>query len=90
MNSFHRRHSRDLLQPSLGFDSRAVSAGQEADPLTGAALGGVMSLFERPSRVTHASVRGTELKVPVDLARISGGIPSADDLPQGLDQAFNV
>ena len=42
-------------------------------------LGGVESLVCYPSEMTHASVRGTELEVPVNVVRLSVGIESLDD-----------
>ncbi len=43
-------------------------------------LGGVESLVNYPSEMTHASVRGTELEVPDNLVRLSVGIEDAADL----------
>ncbi|MDQ1130502.1 cystathionine gamma-synthase [Microbacterium sp. SORGH_AS_0888] len=51
-------------------------------------LGGVESLLNYPDEMTHASVRGTELAVPVELVRLSVGLESADDLLADLDQAL--
>ena len=51
-------------------------------------LGGVESLLNYPDAMTHASVRGTELAVPVELVRLSVGIESADDLIADLDAAL--
>jgi cystathionine gamma-synthase len=51
-------------------------------------LGGVESLLNYPDEMTHASVRGTELAVPVELVRLSVGIESADDLIADLDAAL--
>ena len=51
-------------------------------------LGGVESLIEHPARMTHASVRGTELEVPADLVRLSTGIEDAADLIDDLDRAL--
>ncbi|MFT4306715.1 MAG: cystathionine gamma-synthase [Microbacterium sp.] len=53
-------------------------------------LGGVESLVNYPDEMTHASVRGTELAVPVELVRLSVGIESADDLIADLDAALSV
>jgi cystathionine gamma-synthase len=55
----------------------------------GESLGGVESLIEHPARMTHASVRGTELEVPADLVRLSTGIEDADDLIDDLDRALS-
>jgi cystathionine gamma-synthase len=43
-------------------------------------LGGVESLVELPSAMTHASVAGSALEVPGDLVRLSVGLESLDDL----------
>jgi cystathionine gamma-synthase len=51
-------------------------------------LGGVESLLNYPDEMTHASVRGTELAVPVELVRLSVGIEDADDLIADLDEAL--
>jgi cystathionine gamma-synthase len=54
----------------------------------GESLGGVESLIEHPARMTHASVRGTDLEVPADLVRLSTGIEDASDLIDDLDRAL--
>ncbi|RII43673.1 cystathionine gamma-synthase [Galactobacter valiniphilus] len=51
-------------------------------------LGGIESLMNYPSEMTHASVKGTELAVPVDLLRLSVGIEDVEDLLADLEQAF--
>ena len=51
-------------------------------------LGGVESLIEHPARMTHASTADAPFAAPRELARLSGGIESADDLPADLEQAF--
>lgn len=43
-------------------------------------LGGVESLIGYPSEMTHASVKGTALEVPENVARLSVGIEDAADL----------
>lgn len=43
-------------------------------------LGGVESLIGYPSEMTHASVKGTALEVPVNVVRLSVGIEDVDDL----------
>jgi len=54
-------------------------------------LGGVESLCELPSVMTHGSVQGSALEVPAALVRLSVGIEHADDLVAdvmgALDQA---
>lgn len=51
-------------------------------------LGGVESLVNYPDAMTHASVRGTEAAVPVEVVRLSVGIESVDDLLADLDAAL--
>lgn len=53
-------------------------------------LGGVESLLNYPTAMTHASVADTELAVPENLIRLSVGIEDADDLIADLDQAFGA
>ncbi|MBI2703500.1 cystathionine gamma-synthase [Mycobacterium gordonae] len=51
-------------------------------------LGGVESLIEHPSAMTHASTAGSQLEVPDDLVRLSVGIEDVTDLLADLDQAL--
>ena len=51
-------------------------------------LGGVESLVNYPSEMTHASVRGTELEVPADIVRLSVGIETTADLVADVEQAL--
>ena len=51
-------------------------------------LGGVESLVNYPSEMTHASVRGTEAEVPESIVRLSVGIEDVDDLLADLDEAL--
>ncbi|GAA4117202.1 cystathionine gamma-synthase [Enteractinococcus coprophilus] len=51
-------------------------------------LGGVESLLNYPTAMTHASVEGTELAVPGNLIRLSVGIEDIDDLIGDLEQAL--
>ncbi|BBZ42739.1 cystathionine gamma-synthase [Mycobacterium parmense] len=51
-------------------------------------LGGVESLIEHPSAMTHASVAGSQLQVPDDLVRLSVGIEDVADLLGDLEQAL--
>ena len=51
-------------------------------------LGGIESLMNYPSEMTHASVKGTELAVPVNLLRLSVGIEDPADLIDDLEKAF--
>ena len=52
-------------------------------------LGGIESLMNYPSEMTHASVKGTELAVPVNLIRLSCGIEDVEDLIADLDAALS-
>jgi cystathionine gamma-synthase len=52
-------------------------------------LGGVESLIERPSAMTHASTAGSQLEVPDDLVRLSVGIEDVADLLADLGQALS-
>lgn len=51
-------------------------------------LGGVESLVNYPSEMTHASVKGTEAEVPESVVRLSVGIEDVDDLLADIDQAL--
>lgn len=51
-------------------------------------LGGVESLIEHPSAMTHASTAGSQLEVPDDLVRLSVGIEDIADLLGDLEQAM--
>src|ERR1700722_12242059 len=51
-------------------------------------LGGVESLIEYPSAMTHASTAGSQLEVPDDLVRLSVGIEDIADLLGDLEQAL--
>jgi len=52
-------------------------------------LGGVESLIEHPSAMTHASTAGSQLEVPDDLVRLSVGIEDVADLLADLEQALD-
>ncbi|MGA7205784.1 MAG: cystathionine gamma-synthase [Specibacter sp.] len=52
-------------------------------------LGGIESLMNYPSEMTHASVKGTELAVPENLIRLSVGIEDVADLIADLKQALD-
>jgi cystathionine gamma-synthase len=51
-------------------------------------LGGVESLIEHPSAMTHASTAGSQLEVPDDLVRLSVGIEDVADLLADLEGAL--
>jgi cystathionine gamma-synthase len=53
-------------------------------------LGGVESLIEHPSVMTHASVAESPLAVPDDLVRLSVGIECVEDLLADLEQALGI
>ena len=52
-------------------------------------LGGVESLIEMPSAMTHASTAGSTLEPPVNLIRLSVGIEDLDDLLADLAHALS-
>jgi cystathionine gamma-synthase len=51
-------------------------------------LGGVESLVNYPSEMTHASVRGTDLEVSDAIIRLSVGIEDATDLLADVQQSL--
>ncbi len=51
-------------------------------------LGGVESMIEVPTRMTHASTADAPFAAPPNLVRLSVGIESADDLVADLEQAL--
>jgi cystathionine gamma-synthase len=51
-------------------------------------LGGVESLIEHPTRMTHASTADAPFAVPPTLVRLSVGIESAEDLTDDLERAL--
>ncbi len=53
-------------------------------------LGGVESLIELPSVMTHASVAESPLAVPADLVRLSVGLETVDDLMADLGQMLDL
>jgi cystathionine gamma-synthase len=53
-------------------------------------LGGVESLIEMPSLMTHASTAGSTLEPPVNLVRLSVGIEDIDDLLEDLTRALSL
>lgn len=67
--------------------ARTVAEGTEVFTLA-ESLGGIESLMNYPSEMTHASVKGTELAVSVNLVRLSVGIEDLDDLLADLDRAL--
>jgi cystathionine gamma-synthase len=77
------------FQLTAGEDTAVKVCGETELWTLGESLGGVESLIEHPARMTHASVRGTELEVPADLIRLSVGIEDVDDLIADLAQALD-
>jgi cystathionine gamma-synthase len=53
-------------------------------------LGGVESLIELPSAMTHLSTSGSALEPPADLIRLSVGIEDVDDLLADLERALSI
>ncbi|HEY7278348.1 MAG TPA: cystathionine gamma-synthase [Trebonia sp.] len=76
-----------LLRDGGGDAAAAVCARTRLFTLA-ESLGGVESLIELPSRMTHASAAGSPLEVPDGLIRLSVGIENADDLVEDLRQAL--
>lgn len=81
-----------------GMVSVAVAGGEQAARtfaestklfVLGESLGGVESLINYPSEMTHASVKGTPLAVPLNVVRLSVGIEGVDDLQADLSQALD-
>ncbi|WP_394939726.1 cystathionine gamma-synthase [Psychromicrobium sp. YIM B11713] len=77
---------------SVQFSGGAAAARAVAESTTlftlAESLGGIESLMNYPSEMTHASVKGTELAVPENLIRLSVGIEDAADLIADLDGAL--
>jgi cystathionine gamma-synthase len=78
---------------SVQFKGGEAAARKVAESTTvftlAESLGGIESLMNYPSEMTHASVKGTELAVPVNLVRLSCGIEDAEDLIADLEQALD-
>ncbi|MCB0215220.1 MAG: cystathionine gamma-synthase [Caldilineae bacterium] len=93
----HRVAARQMRGGFGGMVSFTLTGGEEAARRVVArtelftlaeSLGGVESLIELPSAMTHMSVQGSPLAVPPGLVRISVGIEDLDDLMADLDQAL--
>jgi len=70
-------------------EKAALEAAARARVFTLAeSLGAVESLIEHPTRMTHASVEGSELAVDPALLRLSVGLETIDDLVDDLDRAL--
>ncbi|MDJ0321218.1 cystathionine gamma-synthase [Pseudarthrobacter sp. PS3-L1] len=77
---------------SVQFKGGAAAARKVAESTSvftlAESLGGIESLMNYPSEMTHASVKGTELAVPENLIRLSCGIEDVADLIADLEHAF--
>ena len=77
---------------SIAFTGGAAAARTFAESMhlfqLAESLGGVESLVNYPSEMTHASVRGTELEVADNIVRLSVGIEDVRDLIADLDAAL--
>ncbi|WP_166984401.1 cystathionine gamma-synthase [Paramicrobacterium fandaimingii] len=78
---------------SIGVAGGERAARRFAERLTvftlAESLGGVESLVNYPSEMTHASVKGTALAVPENVVRLSVGIENVDDLLADVDAALS-
>ncbi|TQK18527.1 cystathionine gamma-lyase [Microbacterium sp. SLBN-154] len=78
---------------SVAFDSgelaRRFAESTELFQLA-ESLGGVESLVNYPDAMTHASVRGTDAAVPVEVVRLSVGIEDPADLIADIEQALRA
>jgi cystathionine beta-lyase/cystathionine gamma-synthase len=94
----HRGHEIAARQMSDFGGMISFLAGSEEDAVRLVAetkiwklaesLGGVESLIEHPSRMTHASTADAPFATPRNLVRLSVGIESVDDLVADLEQAL--
>lgn len=80
-----------MLSVALAGGEQAARDFAEGTELfvLGESLGGVESLINYPSDMTHASVKGTPLAIPLNVVRLSVGIESVDDLRADLAQALD-
>ena len=83
------RNFGGMVSLLLGSEEEAVAAVARTRIWKLAeSLGGVESLIEQPTRMTHASTAEAPFAVPGNLVRLSVGIESAEDLIEDLDQAL--
>ena len=81
---------RPAAKDGLSPHARAVRFAERTQVFALAeSLGGVESLIELPSVMTHGSVAESPLEVPADLVRLSVGIEDPDDLIADLTQALD-
>ena len=77
---------------SIAFAGGAKAARKFAESMQlfqlAESLGGVESLVNYPSEMTHASVRGTSLEIPDNIVRLSVGIEDVSDLIDDLNRAL--
>ncbi|SIO29759.1 cystathionine gamma-synthase [Agromyces cerinus] len=79
-----------MLSISLAGGGEAARRFAESTELFQLAesLGGVESLVNYPSEMTHASVKGTDAEVPESIVRLSVGIEDVADLLADIDGAL--
>jgi cystathionine gamma-synthase len=79
-----------MISLDLAGGERAARAFAESTRvfLLAESLGGVESLVNYPSEMTHASVRGTEAEVPPSIVRLSVGLEDIADLTEDVEQAL--
>ncbi|MEF3402462.1 cystathionine gamma-synthase [Agromyces sp. CCNWLW203] len=79
-----------MLSISLAAGGEAARRFAESTELFQLAesLGGVESLVNYPSEMTHASVKGTDAEVPESIVRLSVGIEDVADLLADIDGAL--
>ena len=83
------RNFGGMVSLLLGSEEEAVAAVARTRIWKLAeSLGGVESLIEQPTRMTHASTADAPFAVPGNLIRLSVGIESVEDLIEDLDQAL--
>ena len=83
------RNFGGMVSVLLGSEEEAVAAVARTRIWKLAeSLGGVESLIEHPTRMTHASTAEASFAVPGELIRLSVGIEAAEDLVADLDQAL--
>ena len=85
-----------LLLTSASLGQQAFTSPEDAAALVARthiwklaeSLGGVESMIEVPTRMTHASTAEASFAVPGELIRLSVGIEAAEDLLADLDRAL--
>lgn len=73
---------------ATGAEAQAFVESTEVFTLA-ESLGGVESLVNYPAKMTHMSVKGTELEVPDTIVRLSVGIEDVEDLLADVMQALD-